>query len=112
MTIRDLRSIHSLYFFQRYTPASLARLYGLSHQRVLQILSNKKGVSSTVITEVDCQVCGADESQTYYIDGNKTNNKPQNLIMLCEPDKRKFQHLQLRRRKGLLMPQMETMPQL
>lgn len=108
MTSKDRKSIHTLYYFHRYIPASIAKLYGISHQRILQILNEKQ--DETVISEVECQICSADECQTYYIDGDKTNNKPQNIIMLCEPHKRSFQHLQLRRRKGLLTPQMEITP--
>lgn len=103
MTIRDLRAIHTLYYFHRYIPASIARLYGVSRDNIVDILSKK---NETVISETDCQICGSDECQTYYIDGDKTNNKPQNIIMLCEPDKRRFQHLQLKRKKGILLPQL------
>ena len=104
MTIRDHRSIHTLYYFHRYIPSSIARLYGCTPKHIGDILNRK---NETVISEVDCQICGMDECQPYYIDGDKLNNKPQNIIMLCEPDKRKFQHLQLKRRKGLLQPQLE-----
>lgn len=106
MTIKDYRRIHTLYHFHRYIPSSIARLYGCSPKHVIEIINKKQ--DETVISEVDCQICGMDECQPYYIDGNKDNRKPQNTIMLCEPDKRKFQHLQLRRRKGLLMPQLES----
>lgn len=108
MTTRDRRTIKTLYIFGRYTPATIARLFGLSHQRILQIIASEKIDATTIISELDCQVCGADESQVYFIDGNEINNKPQNRIMLCEPDKRKFQHLQLRRKKGLLLPQLDV----
>lgn len=108
MTIRDHRAIHTLYHFHRYTPSSIARLFGCSKQHITDLINEKK--DETVIAETECQICSADECQTYYIDGNRENNKPQNLIMLCEPDKRKFQHLQLRKRKGLLVPQMEITP--
>ena len=104
MTIRDIRSIHTLYFFHRYIPSSIARLYGVSPKHIIEIINQK---DETVVSEVECQICSADECQTYYIDGDKLNNKPQNIIMLCEPDKRKFQHLQLRKRRGLLVPQLE-----
>lgn len=105
MTIRDYRAIHTLYYFHRYIPSSIARLYGRSTQHIIDILSEKQ--NETVISETECQICSADECQTYFIDGNKENNKPQNIIMLCEPDKRKFQHLQLRRKKGLLVAQLD-----
>ena len=104
MTIRDYRSIHTLYYFHRYIPSSIARLYGVSPKHVIEILHKK---NETVISETECQICSADECQTYYIDGKKENDKPQNIIMLCEPDKRKFQHLQLKRRRGLLIPMLQ-----
>jgi len=109
MTIRDIRSIHTLYFFHRYIPSSIARLYGISTQQILNIIANKQ--DETVISEYECQICSADEAVNYFIDGNKTNNKPQNIIMLCEPDKRRFQHLQLRKKRGFLSPQMEVISQ-
>jgi hypothetical protein len=102
MTIRDIRAIHTLYFFHRYIPASIARLYGVSRKHITEILHEKQ--SETVISETECQICSADECQPFYIDGNELNNKPQNVIQLCEPDKRKFQHMQLVRRKGILQP--------
>lgn len=104
MSIRDNRAIHTLYFFHRYIPSSIARLYGCSTQHILDILTENQ--NETVVAETECQICSSDECQTYYIDGDRQNNKPQNIIMLCEPDKRKFQHMQLKRRKGILVEQM------
>jgi hypothetical protein len=107
MTIRDYRSIHTLYFFHRYIPSSIARLYGVSPKHIIEIIEQKQ--DETVISEVECQICGIeDDILTFYIDGDSQNNKPQNIIMLCEPDRRKFQHMQLRRRQGTLKPQMES----
>jgi hypothetical protein len=106
MTIRDNKTIHTLYYFHRYTPASISRLFGLSHQRILQILHSKKGIDTTVSSQFECQICGADECQSFYIDGNKENKNPQNVIELCEPDLRKFRHLQIRKHEGLLIEQL------
>lgn len=106
MTIRDHRSIHTLYFIHRYIPASIARLYGVSRKHVVKILEKSK--SETVVSEFECQLCSSEDAMSYFIDGNESHNTPQNIIMLCEPDKRRFQHLQLRRRKGLLSLQMEA----
>jgi len=102
MTIRDYRAIHTLYYFHRYIPASIARLYGVSRKHIVEILSQK---NETVVAETECQICGMDECQPYYIDGDEKNNKPQNIVQLCEPDRRKFMHMQLVRRKGILTPQ-------
>ena len=103
MTSRDFRTVHTLYYFHRYLPASIAKLYGCTRKHIKDIIDLKP--NETVISETECQICSADECQAYYIDGNKQNNRPQNIIMLCEPDKRRFQHLQLKRRRGLLAPQ-------
>lgn len=103
MTIRDYRSIHTLYYFHRYIPSSIARLYGCTSKTIGEIIA--KSENETVIAETECQICSSDDAITYFIDGDKTNNKPQNIIMLCEPDKRKFQHLQLKRQR-VLIPQL------
>jgi hypothetical protein len=103
MTIRDIRAIHTLYYFHRYIPSSIARLYGVAPKTITGIIEDNE--NETVIAETECQICSADECQPFYIDGDNTNNKPQNIIQLCEPDKRKFQHMQLVRRKGVLSPQ-------
>lgn len=104
VTIRDHRAIHTLYYFHRYIPASIAKLYGCTPKHITDILKRN---NKTVVSEVDCQICGMDECQPYYIDGKKINQKPQNIIQLCEPCKRKFQHLQLKRRRVLLKPQLD-----
>ena len=103
MTSRDYRAIHTLYYFHRYIPSSIARLYGVAPKTIIEIVN--KSATETVVAETECQICSMDECQPYYIDGDEKNIKPQNIIMLCEPDLRKFQHMQLVRRKGLLTPQ-------
>lgn len=103
LTTRDYRAIHTLYYFHRYIPSSIARLFGIAPKTVIDIINQKH---ETVVSETECQICSMDECQTYYIDGDDKNDKPQNVIMLCEADKRKFQHMQLARRKGILVPQM------
>ena len=105
MTTQDLVDIKNLYFFHRYIPSSIARLYGVSAKHILEILHGGPNESATVIADLECMICGLEESQSYFIDGNDENQKPQNIIMVCESHKRKFQHLQLRRRRGVLKPQ-------
>lgn len=95
MTVKDKQSIQLLFNFHRYTQGSIARLYGISQQRVSYILLEQK--NSTVTPLDECIICGLDESKQYYIDGNEDNNHPQNKIMLCEAHKRRIEHLQLRR---------------
>lgn len=95
MTGRDFRAVHTLYYFHRYNPSAIARLFSVPQRKIKYWLD--KSVNETVIAETDCQICGNEDGQNYYIDGNNENNKPQNIIMLCEPDKRRFQHLRLSR---------------
>lgn len=106
MTIRDYRAIHTLYYFHRYIPSAIARLFGVSPKHIGEILEQKQ--DETVVAEIECQICSSEDAENYYIDGNSENKKPQNMIMLCEPDKRRFQHMQARRREGILKPQMES----
>lgn len=96
MTARDHKDIQNLYHFHRFLPATIARLYGLSPVRIHQVL---KG-NIFVIGDTECMLCGLeDETSTFYIDGNDDNRSPQNRIVLCEADKRRMIHLQLRRKK-------------
>lgn len=104
MTVRDYRSIHTLYYFHRYIPSSIARLYGVAPKTIMDIL--EEYIKETVVAESECQICSNDDAENYYIDGDEENKKPQNIIMLCEPDKRKFEHMQLRRKRGTLIPQL------
>lgn len=104
MTYRDRKDIKRLYYFNNYLPNSLAKLYGLSHVRILAIL--KEDQNTTFSTAVECMLCSNDEDiQLFYIDGNPENNKPQNTITLCEADRRRMKALQLRRNKQTLIPQ-------
>ncbi len=109
MTSRDNQKIHTLYFQYRYIPSSIARLYGVAPKTILDIIGQTQ--HNAVIAKFECQICTNDDAEPYYIDGNSEHNTPQNVIMLCEPDKRRFQHLQLRRRQGFLRLQIETTPQ-
>ena len=94
VTTRDHNDIQSLYYIHRFTRASIARLYGLSHQRILRILDNK----AMSIADTECLLCGLEEIvDPFYIDNNDNNNSPQNVIMLCEADRRRIRHLQMRR---------------
>jgi hypothetical protein len=104
MTTKDRNAIKSLYYFHNYIPASIARLFGLSSVRIFQILSEDPNVSFN--PDVECAICGLDDCQTIYIDGNDDNNRPQNMIMLCEADKRRLRALQLRRQHGVIKLQL------
>lgn len=104
MTIRDKNDIQNLYFFHRFSPASIARLFGLSHVRILQILHTRLE-DVTIISDTECLLCGLEDVQTLYIDGDTENKHPQNIIMLCPADKRRIQRLQARRRLSIAKPQ-------
>jgi hypothetical protein len=98
MTARDHKDIQNLHYFHRFLPASIAKLYGLSAVRIHQILKE----STLSVSDTECMLCGLeDEVKLFYIDGNEDNHNPQNLLMLCEADKRRIVHLQLRRIKSL-----------
>ncbi len=90
MTSRDHIDIQDLHFIHRLIPASLAKLYGVSHVVILRILDR----STFSLTDTECLICGLEEEiSPYYIDRDDNNNNPQNVIMLCENHKRKFSHL-------------------
>ena len=105
MNIRDKRDIRNLYYFHRFIKSSIARLYGLSHVSIQKLLTQKKGEDVTIVSDTECLLCGLDDVNTFYIDGNRENKDPQNIIMLCEADKRRILHLQLRRRSGVIKDQ-------
>jgi hypothetical protein len=107
VTERNVRSIKSLYFIHRYIPSTIARLYGVSAKHILEIL-HKESQNVTMIVDLECLLCGLNDARTYYIDGNEKNKRPQNVITLCEADRRMVQHLQFRRRNGSVTPQMES----
>lgn len=100
MTVRDKKNIYELYYYHNYIPASIARLYGLSHQRILQILDI--GQPSMIVPSYECILCSNENALPYFIDGNEQNNKPQNIVVLCEMDKRRIQRLQIRRGKEIV----------
>lgn len=95
MTSRDWSSIKNLYYIHRFTIPNIARLYGTSDQAIRQKLDNK----TFSLSDTNCLLCGLEEIiNPFYIDGNEDNESPQNVLMLCEADKRRIIHLQLRRR--------------
>lgn len=104
MTTKDHQDIKNLYFFHRFTLASVARLYGVSHTRIQQVLHNG---SASIISDTECLICGLEEIvNPYYIDGNDDNHNPQNVLMLCESHIRKFTHL----RRKLKLQSLSSQP--
>ncbi|MDE1866713.1 MAG: hypothetical protein KGI08_03255, partial [Thaumarchaeota archaeon] len=88
------------YYFHNYTQASLSRLFGLSQERIRQILDGKN--ETPVQVTLECLLCGNEDCTKFYIDGNDNNNNPQNIIELCEYDSRRIKHMQMRRTKNPL----------
>lgn len=105
MTVKDKQNIRRLYYMHRYSYASIAKLYGVSRQRITEIILEITSV--TFSADDECIICSNDNAQGYFIDGNENNDNPQNIIKLCEPDKRLFQRLQIRRKSGILKSQLE-----
>jgi hypothetical protein len=96
MTSKDRRDIKNLYYFHRFTLAAVARLYRVSHTRIQQILQEKT-IDLIPTKDNECLICGLEEViMPFYIDGNESNRNPQNVLMLCEADIRKFSHLKKR----------------
>jgi hypothetical protein len=96
MNFRDRQNILELFHFHRFSKTSIGRLYGVSRQRITVIINSSN--NTTFTSDDDCLLCDIDEALTYYIDGNEENKDPQNKIQLCEPHKRKFQHLQINKK--------------
>lgn len=95
MTFRDRQNIKEFFHLRRYNKATLARLYGLSETRIGVIIRER---DETFDSDEEC-ICGSDDVQTYYIDGNIDNSNPQNKIRLCKMDWDRIRHLQVRRIK-------------
>lgn len=101
MTSKDRSSIKRLYWMHNYLPSSISRLFGLSVRRIIDIIQEDQSTSS--VPTYECLLCSNEDVMRMHIDGNGDNNKPQNIIMLCESDYRRLTHLQLRRRKTKLI---------
>jgi hypothetical protein len=101
MTSKDRQIIIRLHFFCRYTNSTLGRLFGVSRQRIGTITEPHK-IQSEIWPDDKCMICGRDDEvpQRFFIDGDENNTDPQNIIMVCEYDKRRFEHL---RRKNMLV---------
>jgi hypothetical protein len=100
---RDVNDIKTLYYIHRFLPASIAKLYGISHVTVLNIVEKDRNV--TMVSDTECLLCGLPDVYSFYIDGNSKNKRPQNVLSLCEADKRRLQHMQLRKKEGSLTSQ-------
>lgn len=106
MTKRDRETILELYYIHRLIPASIAKLFGVDHATILYTVHKNKDIS--IRSDTECLICGLEDCQTFYIDGKVSNKSSQNVIMLCEADKRRLRAMQLRKRKGSLRLQLEN----
>ena len=97
---RNVNDIKILYFFHRFLPASIAKLYGVSKPTITNIIEKNGTVAFTSDTE--CLLCGLTDVFYFYIDGNPKNKKPQNVLSLCEACKRRLQHMQMSKKQGIL----------
>ena len=95
MNIRDKDSVLNLYYIHRFLPSSIAKLYGVAHTTILDMVHKNKNVG--IVSDTECLLCGLEDATTFYIDGNVSNQIPQNVIMLCEADHRRLKHLQMKK---------------
>lgn len=92
MTSNDRGNINRLYNEERYSFTSIGRLYGVSRQRIHQIIKGYKSFSSNGLSYKDanlimgniCKKCKEIGGiHIHHIDRNSKNNRPNNLIPLC-----------------------------
>lgn len=95
MTSLDRQDIKELYHFERYNQSSIGKLYGVTKQRISEILEEE---NATFGTDNLCIFKDGNEAIVYFIDGNEDNNRPQNKIQLCIVHRKKFEHRQLNKR--------------
>jgi hypothetical protein len=95
MTSLDRQDIKELFHFERYNKTSIGKLYGVSKQRIAEILAE---TNTTFGTDASCIFKDENEATVYYIDGDEDNQKPQNKIQLCIVHRKKFEHRQLNKR--------------
>jgi len=94
---RDANDIKTLYYIHRFIPASIARIYAVDDQTVLNIVDRNRNV--TMVPDTECLLCGLPDVKSFYIDGDPQNKKPQNILSLCEADFRRLKHLQMKKRR-------------
>lgn len=99
MTSLDRQDIKELYHYKRYNKTSIGKLYGVSKQRISEILAE---TNTTFGSDNLCVFEDENEATTYYIDGNEDNQRPQNKIELCIVHRKKFEHRQLNKRVAVL----------
>ena len=83
----DKKLILQLYK-KRHSYAQISRIMSVSRQRIHQILTGyHAGLSRTKqgkkIIESDCKICYGRAASIHHIDRNPKNNRPQNLLSIC-----------------------------
>jgi hypothetical protein len=77
---------------QRYSSGEIARKFGISTQRVHQIVKGYQSFATSVgdlsryprLVGKPCQRCGGPQQVIHHVDGNSSNNAESNLIPLCK----------------------------
>lgn len=92
MTTKEKKNIQRLHYEKKYSYAAIGRLYGVSRQRIHQIITGYKSFAhqnhsfkNIYLNLEQCELCQlVPATDMHHLDGNNGNNKPDNLIGLCE----------------------------
>lgn len=91
MTIKEKRHILKLRFEEKYTLGSIGKIYGVSRQRIHQIITGYKSFSNhnfSFANIPDASTCLKCENNPaiymHRIDGDPNNNKPTNFLPTCK----------------------------
>ena len=71
---------------KRFKLKEIGDIFGVSKQRVHQVLRNYDTMShekSAKIRKELCEICGKKSENIHHIDGNSSNNKQENLLSVC-----------------------------
>lgn len=95
-----VKKILELRFVKNFTLQKIGNIFGVSRQRIDQLLKNRKNIEPNerfnILFSYDfkCQWCGIiltnKTYQIHHIDLNPSNNKNNNLICLCKKCHKKF----------------------
>jgi len=93
VTTQEKEQIRRLYFEERYTYGAIGGLYGVSKQRVHQIVKGYMSFSThgfsfarfPYLKTSFCKLCSKLATDIHHINHDSSNNKPSNLIAVCKP---------------------------
>ncbi len=89
MTQAQKDQIRRLYS-KKYSYAEIGRIFGISRQRVHQIIKGYKSFKLSysniefAFLSIYCGMCDERSTQIHHIDKNSLNNVAKNLLPLCE----------------------------